>query len=279
MVRLFTNREVAEHCKDYKPIPLFLQKAILNTPTSIRNNPYTDTHRDTEPNFQAPMNPLTMALNAKNLYGVPINNYLEIYNELMEKEIKTNRARLDRNLEATTSSSRDGGDPDDLTSSFNMLFGNDDVGIKTQFRQPLKGMDQRVIEEMYARYQKSIENDLGVGDDELVEPKPSSGLRGHAAQETLPEMTGRLNKEIFARPYISATTYKNQGTQLKPQKAPVGAPPKGTVWDSLQGEFVRKEDRAVGVVTEIQPAILGDIVETVGVDSQVYDTDIDGNPI
>ena len=265
MVRLFTNREVAEHCKDYEPIPLFLQKAILNTPTSIRNNPYTDTHRDTEPNFQAPMNPLTMALNAKNLYGVPINNYLEIYNELMEKEIKTNRARLDRNLEE---------EPVDEYADGNYHF-----GIKTQFRQPLKGMDQRVIEEMYARYQKSIENDLGVGDDELVEPKPSSGLRGHAAQETLPEMTSRLNKEIYARPYISATTYKNQGTQLKPQKAPVGAPPKGTVWDSLQGEFVRKEDRAVGIVTEIQPAILGDIVETVGVDSQVYDIDIDGNPV
>tara|TARA_R110000796_G_scaffold73934_2_gene166031 strand:- start:1947 stop:2786 length:840 start_codon:yes stop_codon:yes gene_type:complete len=279
MVRLFTKREVAEHCKDYKPIPLFLQKAILNTPTSIRNNPYTDTHRYTEPNYQAPMNPLTMALNAQNLYGVPINNYLEIYNELMEKEIKTNRARLDRNLEATPSSSRGGLDPDDLTPSFNMLFGNDDVGIKTQFRQPSRGMDQRVIEEMYARYQKSMENDLGVGDDELAEPKPSGGLRGHSAQETLPDMAGRLNKEIFARPYISATTYKDQGTQLKPQKAPVGRPPEGTVWSSLEGEFVMREDRAVGVVTEIQPAVLGDIVETVGADSVVYDVDVNGDPL
>jgi hypothetical protein len=265
MVRLFTEREAAEHCKDYKPIPLYLQKAILNPPASIRNNPYTDTHRYTEPNYQAPMNPLTMALNAQNLYGFPISNYLEIYNELMEKEIKANRARLDRNLEE---------EPVDEYADGNYHF-----GLKTQFLQPL-GMDQRVIEKLHANHEELMENDLGIDKDELMKPKSHDNLRGHAAQaqETVSQISNRLKEVIFATD-VSMKSSKDVGTQAQILRAPRGRPPKSSTWDNIAGIYVRNEDAAVGVVTNLQPTILDKIVEPLPADTLTYDIDIDGNPV
>lgn len=269
MVRLFTEQEVAEHCKDYKPIPLYLQKAILNAPTSIRNNPYTDTHRDTEPNYQAPMNPLTMALNAQNLYGFPISNYLDIYNELMEKEIKANRARLDRNLEE---------EPVD-----EYAYGNYHFGLKTQFLQPV-GIDQRVLEKLHANHSELMENDLGMEKDELVKPKPHSNLRGHAAQakETVSQISDRLKDVIFATD-VSMKSSKDVGTQAQILNRPPGRPPKDSTWDKIKGIYVRNEDAPVGVITNLQPTILNKIVEPLPADTLIYDVeydiDIEGNPV
>jgi len=99
MVRLFTDAELAEKCALHRPIPLYLQKAILDPPKSIRNNVYKDIHRTYQPNYQAPVSVIDMALNAQTLYGVSARSYVGVYNKLVDKEKKTNRKELDRDLE------------------------------------------------------------------------------------------------------------------------------------------------------------------------------------
>jgi len=99
MVRLFTDAELAEKCALHRPIPLYLQKAILDPPDSIRNNVYKDIHRTYEPNYQAPVSVIDMALNAQSLYGVSARSYIGVYDKLVDKEKKTNRKELDRDLE------------------------------------------------------------------------------------------------------------------------------------------------------------------------------------
>jgi len=99
MVRLFTDAELAEKCSVHRPIPMYLQKAILDPPKSIRNNVYKDIHRTYEPNYQAPVSVIDMALNAQSLYGVSARSYIGVYNKLVDKEIKKNRKELDRDLE------------------------------------------------------------------------------------------------------------------------------------------------------------------------------------
>jgi len=99
MVRLFTEAESAEKCALHRPIPLYLQKAILDPPKSIRNNVYKDIHRTYEPNYQAPVSVIDMALNAQSLYGVSARSYIGVYDKLVDKEKKTNRKELDRDLE------------------------------------------------------------------------------------------------------------------------------------------------------------------------------------
>ena len=88
MVRLFTEREDLEKCAMYKPMPMYLQKAVLDPPKSIRTNPYVDNHRDVVPNYQAPQNVVGMAMNAQNMYGFSAPEYLRVYEKLVDKEIK-----------------------------------------------------------------------------------------------------------------------------------------------------------------------------------------------
>lgn len=99
MVRLFTEREDLENCAMYKPMPMYLQKAVLDPPDSIRNNPYVDNHRAVVPNYQAPQNVVGMAMNAQNMYGFSATEYMLVYNKLVDKEIKSNRKEIDRDLE------------------------------------------------------------------------------------------------------------------------------------------------------------------------------------
>ena len=99
MVRLFTEAESAEKCKLHRPIPMYLQKAILDPPKTIRNNVYKDIHRTYEPNYQAPVSVIDMALNAQSLYGISARSYIGVYDKLVDKEIKTNRKELDSDLE------------------------------------------------------------------------------------------------------------------------------------------------------------------------------------
>ena len=99
MVRLFTEREDIENCAMYKPMPMYLQKAVLDPPDSIRNNPYVDNHREVVPNYQAPQNVVGMAMNAQNMYGFSATEYMLVYNKLVDKEIKSNRKEIDRDLE------------------------------------------------------------------------------------------------------------------------------------------------------------------------------------
>lgn len=99
MVRLFTEAESAEKCRLLRPIPMYLQKAILDPPKSIRNNVYKDIHRTYEPNYQAPVSVIDMALNAQSLYGISARSYVGVYDKLVDKEIKKNPIKLDRDLE------------------------------------------------------------------------------------------------------------------------------------------------------------------------------------
>ena len=64
MVKLMTDKEVDEHCKLFRPIPLYLQQAVLAVPNNIRNNPYTDLPNVSKDNFIAPQSVNVMSWRA-----------------------------------------------------------------------------------------------------------------------------------------------------------------------------------------------------------------------
>ena len=97
MVKLFTDEEVDVHCKLWRPIPLYLQQAVLAVPNGIRNNPYTDLPDISKDNYVAPQSVHVMAINAKSMFGIDPNAYINAYNKLIDREMKTNEIELDIN--------------------------------------------------------------------------------------------------------------------------------------------------------------------------------------
>ena len=97
MVKLFTDEEVDVHCKLWRPIPLYLQQAVLAVPNGIRNNPYTDLPDISRDNYVAPQSVHVMAINAKSMFGIDPNAYINAYNKLIDREMKTNEIELDIN--------------------------------------------------------------------------------------------------------------------------------------------------------------------------------------
>ena len=96
MVKLMTDKEVDEHCKLFRPIPLYLQQAVLAVPNNIRNNPYTDLPNVSKDNFVAPQSVNVMASNAQTFFNVSPTSFVGAYNKLINKEMATNEIELDR---------------------------------------------------------------------------------------------------------------------------------------------------------------------------------------
>ena len=96
MVKLMTDKEVDEHCKLFRPIPLYLQQAVLAVPNNIRNNPYTDLPNVSKDNFIAPQSVNVMASNAQTFFNVSPTSFVGSYNKLINKEMATNEIELDR---------------------------------------------------------------------------------------------------------------------------------------------------------------------------------------
>ena len=84
-----TDEEVDIHCKLFRPIPLYLQQAVLAVPDNIRPNPYTDLPNVPKNNYAAPQPVNVMASNAQTFFFVA-------YNKLINKEMPTNEIELDR---------------------------------------------------------------------------------------------------------------------------------------------------------------------------------------
>ena len=96
MVKLMTDEEVAIKCKLFRPIPLYLQQAVLAVPNGIRNNPYTDLPNVSKDNFVAPQSVNVMAQNAQTFFNVSPTSFVGAYNKLINKEMATNEIELDR---------------------------------------------------------------------------------------------------------------------------------------------------------------------------------------
>ena len=96
MVKLMTDKEVDEQCKLFRPIPLYLQQAVLAVPNGIRNNPYTDLPNVSKDNFIAPQSVNVMAQNAQTFFNVSPTSFVGAYNKLIAKEMATNEIELDR---------------------------------------------------------------------------------------------------------------------------------------------------------------------------------------
>ena len=96
MVKLMTDKEVDEHCKLFRPIPLYLQQAVLAVPNNIRNNPYTDLPNVSKDNFIAPQSVNVMASNAQTFFNVSPTSFVGAYNKLINKEMATNEIELER---------------------------------------------------------------------------------------------------------------------------------------------------------------------------------------
>ena len=91
-----TDEEVAIKCKLFRPIPLYLQQAVLAVPNGIRNNPYTDLPNVSKDNFIAPQSVNTLASNAQTFFNVSPTSFVGAYNKLIAKEMATNEIELDR---------------------------------------------------------------------------------------------------------------------------------------------------------------------------------------
>ena len=91
-----TDKEVDEHCKLFRPIPLYLQQAVLAVPNGIRNNPYTDLPNVSKDNFIAPQSVNVMASNAQTFFNVSPTSFVGAYNKLINKEMATNEIELIR---------------------------------------------------------------------------------------------------------------------------------------------------------------------------------------
>ena len=65
-----TDKEVEENCKLFRPIPLYLQQAVLAVPNGIRNNPYTDLPNVSKDAYIAPQSVNVMAQNAQTFFNV-----------------------------------------------------------------------------------------------------------------------------------------------------------------------------------------------------------------
>ena len=95
-MKLMTVEEVAVKCKLFRPIPLYLQQAVLAVPNGIRNNPYTDLPNVSKDNFIAPQSVNTLASNAQTFFNVSPTSFVGAYNKLIAKEMATNEIELDR---------------------------------------------------------------------------------------------------------------------------------------------------------------------------------------
>ena len=91
-----TDKEVDEKCKLFRPIPLYLQQAVLAVPNGIRNNPYTDLPNVSKDNYVAPQSVNVMAQNAQTFFNVSPTSFVGAYNKLINKEMATNEIELDR---------------------------------------------------------------------------------------------------------------------------------------------------------------------------------------
>ena len=91
-----TDKEVDEHCKLFRPIPLYLQQAVLAVPNNIRSNPYTDLPNVSKDAYIAPQSVNVMASNAQTFFNVSPTSFVGAYNKLINKEMATNEIELDR---------------------------------------------------------------------------------------------------------------------------------------------------------------------------------------
>ncbi len=227
MVRLMTERENVEACRLYKPIPLFLQKAVLNPPDSIRKNPYKDNHRDVEPNYQAPVNPLEMALNAEGMYGMNAKSYLGVYNKLINVEIEKNRNKLDIDLEEVDEDA-----PGYYYNKHPLNLGADEMVEEKKGNLRRRNfhkskvereeyMEEKLVTEMYS---KGISVDPVMNSLSLIPAAPNRGAR-----------------------------MVSTGSQTQEFKRPRGRPPLGAEWDSVRGSYMYPEAQ---IVESIQPEVL-----------------------
>ena len=95
-MKLMTDEEVAIHCRLFRPIPLYLQEAVLAVPNGIRNNPYTDLPNVSKDAYIAPQSVNIMASNAQTFFNVSPTSFVGAYNKLINKEMATNEIELDR---------------------------------------------------------------------------------------------------------------------------------------------------------------------------------------
>ena len=96
MVKIFNDKQVEEHCKLWRPIPLFLQEPILAVPDGIRKNPYTDLVDVAKTDYVAPQSVHVMAQNAQSLFNIIPNSYIESYSKLVKKEMMENNIEMER---------------------------------------------------------------------------------------------------------------------------------------------------------------------------------------
>jgi hypothetical protein len=95
MVKLMSDIAVAEHCRNWRPVPLYLQEPILAVPNNIRQNPYTDLPNVSKNSYVAPQSVHVMAVNAQSLFGVDPGAFIKAYDKLINKEMATNPVELD----------------------------------------------------------------------------------------------------------------------------------------------------------------------------------------
>ena len=91
-----TDKEVDEKCKLFRPIPLYLQQAVLAVPNGIRSNPYSDLPNIDKDNYVAPQSVNVMASNAQTFFNISPTSFVGAYNKLINKEMATNEIELDR---------------------------------------------------------------------------------------------------------------------------------------------------------------------------------------
>jgi len=226
-----TERENVEACRLYKPIPIFLQKAVLNPPDSIRKNPYKDNHRDVEPNYQAPLNPLAMALNAEGMYKMNAKSYLGVYNKLINEEIEKNRNKLDRDLEEVVDEDAPGHYY--FQAPYNPLNLGPDEMVKVK-KGNLRGRNYHKDKE-----QREEQLELQLAKDMYA--------KGIAVD---PNMKSNM---------IPVQAPVSQGTQTNIPR-PRGRPPKDGVWDSMRGYYVIPENQ---IVENTQPELLQGMEEDI----------------
>ena len=95
MVKLMSDVAVAEHCRLWRPVPLYLQEPILAVPNNIKQNPYTDLPNVSKNSYTAPQSVHVMAVNAQSLFGVNPTSFITAYDKLIKKEMASNPVELD----------------------------------------------------------------------------------------------------------------------------------------------------------------------------------------
>ena len=95
MVKLMSDIAVAEHCRNWRPVPLYLQEPILAVPNNLRQNPYTDLPNVSKNSYVAPQSVHVMAVNAQSLFGVDPGAFIKAYDKLINKEMASNPVELD----------------------------------------------------------------------------------------------------------------------------------------------------------------------------------------